>query len=395
MAGKIVITGTGIISAAGRNTEETLKNLCSGRYGIGPVTVLDTRHKEMPVGEVRLTNEQLHESAETGTSGEVFSRTTLLGIIAAKEAALMAKVSETPGKRTGFISATTVGGMCENEKYFTSLLSCESEKKHVESFDIGNSAELIACQLGINHYVTTVNTACSSSANALALGARLIRNGLLDRVIAGGTDALSRFTLNGFHALEILDNNHCRPFDRDRKGLNLGEGAAYVVLEPDQSAGRHICELAGYGNTNDAYHPTASSPEGKGAFLAMKKALDCAGLKPGDIDYLNAHGTGTQINDLSEGRAIENLFGNDIPPVSSTKSFTGHTLGASGSIEAVVSILALKNEIIFPTIGLVNPMCELSFKAINKLMRSVKIKNVMSNSFGFGGNCTTLIFSEK
>jgi 3-oxoacyl-[acyl-carrier-protein] synthase-1 len=226
-------------------------------------------------------------------------------------------------------------------------------------------------------------------------GARLIRHGLLDRALAGGNDAMSKFTLNGFNTLMILDKHPCKPFDKNRMGLNLGEGAAFLVLESEKALGNRspICELIGFANANDAYHQTASSPEGYGPFLSMSKALETAGLKPGSIDYINAHGTGTDNNDLTEGIAIERIFGDNIPPVSSTKPFTGHTLGAAGAVEAVISILSLQHQNIYPNLNYKDKIEELKFEPVRELRTGIKLENVLSNSFGFGGNDSTLIFS--
>src|SRR6202000_2224119 len=191
----------------------------------------------------------------------------------------------------------------------------------------------VADLLGLRHYRTTISTACSSSANAIGFAARLIRHGLLDVVVAGGTDALTKFTLNGFNSLMILDRAWCKPFDNERQGLNLGEGAGYLVLVSHAVAlalPAADCVLSGYANANDAYHQTASSPDGRGSWLAMKTALERSGLQPDDIDYINLHGTRTQDNNLAEGTAIRRLFDPVYPRMSSTKSFTGHTLGASG-----------------------------------------------------------------
>jgi 3-oxoacyl-[acyl-carrier-protein] synthase-1 len=198
----------------------------------------------------------------------------------------------------------------------------------------------------------------------------------------------------------ILDKEFCRPFDATRAGLNLGEGAAYIVMQrEDDVQSQPLAALSGYANTCDAYHQTASSPEGDGAFCAMKKALENADLKPSGIDYINAHGTGTANNDLSEGIAIQRLFGDKIPFVSSTKAFTGHTTSAAGSIEAVISILALLHDFIPENLNFKNKMEELCFapyvfRHCGLDARPVEIKNVLSNSFGFGGNDTSLIFSK-
>jgi 3-oxoacyl-[acyl-carrier-protein] synthase-1 len=291
--------------------------------------------------------------------------------------------------------------MDKSEDFFGDYLPDHAKGKlrDIIHHECGSPTELVADQLGIRDYITTISTACSSSANAIFFGARLIRHNMLDAVIAGGTDALTRFTLNGFNTLMILDNEYCKPFDENRKGLNLGEGAGYVVLVSEQVAARlkkkSYCTLSGFCNANDAYHQTASSPEGTGSFLAMKGALAESGLQPADIDYINLHGTGTQNNDISEGTAIRILFDPHYPKMSSTKSFTGHTLGASGGIEAVFSVLSLEHGMVFPNLRLHTPMKELPFVPETKFLKNIKLKHVLSNSFGFGGNCTSLIFSKQ
>jgi 3-oxoacyl-[acyl-carrier-protein] synthase-1 len=217
-------------------------------------------------------------------------------------------------------------------------------------------------------------------------------------VVAGGTDALTKFTLNGFNSLMILDPAYCRPFDNERQGLNLGEGAGYLVLVSDAVAATLSSPvdtvLSGYANTNDAYHQTASSPDGRGSWLAMKTALERSGLEAAEIDYINLHGTGTQNNDLAEGTAIRRLFDPRYPKMSSTKSFTGHTLGASGGIEAVFSVLAIRQGVVFPNLRFRTPMPELPFVPETTFLRDVAIRHVLSNSFGFGGNCSSLVFSK-
>jgi 3-oxoacyl-[acyl-carrier-protein] synthase-1 len=229
-------------------------------------------------------------------------------------------------------------------------------------------------------------------------GAQLIRNNKLERVFCGGTEALSKFTLNGFNTLMILDRGHCRPFDATRNGLNIGEGAAYLVLESESAMTKRgkkpIAELKGFGNANDAFHQTASSPDGAGAFLAMKIALNSAGIKPQDVGYINAHGTATENNDLSEGLGIKRLFGDSIPLFSSTKPFTGHTLAAAGSVEAVFCLLALKEEVIWPNLNYQRIIPELNIEPLVQLKKGSKLKNVLSNSFGFGGNTSSLLLAS-
>ena len=283
-----------------------------------------------------------------------------------------------------------------NEIHYQDQLQKNIHSNLIETYDCADSTERIADMLKIKHYLATISTACSSSANAIMNGARMIRYNKLDRVIAGGTDALTRFTINGFNALEILDSTPCKPFDANRKGLTLGEGAAYLQLEAEDIADpeKIFCEIKGYGNANDAFHTTASSPDGNGAFLAIKKALESANLQPDEISYINAHGTGTEVNDLSEGKAVMMAFGEKIPPLSSTKAFTGHTLAAVGAVEAVVSILAIQNNFIPANLNFSERIHELSFDPVIKCLKNQSIRHVMSNSFGFGGNNTSLIFSH-
>jgi 3-oxoacyl-[acyl-carrier-protein] synthase-1 len=225
----------------------------------------------------------------------------------------------------------------------------------------------------------------------------MIQHGIVKRAICGGCDALSRFTLNGFHSLKNVDKQPCRPFDNTRFGLNLGEAAGYLLLETEKSAKERGAEilavLSGYGNTNDAYHPTAPSPNGDGAYNTMQLALSKAGLLPQDISYINAHGTATINNDAAEGKAIERLFENNIPLFSSTKPYTGHTLAAAGSIEAIFSIWALQQQKAWPNLNFTTPMEDVSVRPATTLTDAA-INHVISNSFGFGGNNVSLLFSK-
>ncbi|MEP7107076.1 MAG: beta-ketoacyl-[acyl-carrier-protein] synthase family protein [Ferruginibacter sp.] len=394
----VFIAGVGAVSAIGNNAAECLAALEKEEAGIGTMVYLDSVHsKTLPVAEVRLNNETL---AERLGLPAVISRTGMLGMMAAKEAVENAGINDLAALRTGLISANTVGGMDRTERFFADFHADHKKGKlrDVIHHECGYITELIADYLGIRNYVSTISTACSSSANAIFYGARLIRNNIVDVAVAGGTDALTKFTLNGFNTLMILDREFCKPFDENRKGLNLGEGAGYVVLVSERVAANlknsPSCKLSGYCNANDAYHQTASSPDGKGSFLAMRGALDRSGLELTDIDYINLHGTGTQNNDIAEGTAISRLFGPVYPKMSSTKSFTGHTLGASGGLEAVFSVLAIRERMIFPNLRLQTPMKELPFVPETRLIKNFHVGNVLSNSFGFGGNCSSLIFSK-
>ncbi len=398
MARRIFVTGLGIITGIGNDLAETKDSLFNLRSGIGNIRFLETNLRdEIPVSEVKCSLEECFHLAGIPVT-EGYSRNALLGIIASKQAFQDARIGDLPNRRTGLISATTVGGMDRCELYYQDFLANDNKNIYIDSYDCADSTEKIADLLKIKDYITTISTACSSSANAIQLGARMIRKGDLDRVIAGGTESLTKFHLNGFNSLKILDKEHCKPFDEKRNGINLGEGAAYIVLESEesvhQSGKQAICELTGWGNSCEAFHQTASSPDGIGAYLAMKKALEMSGLNSVDIDYINAHGTGTDNNDISEGKAIEKLFGNKIPPVSSTKPYTGHTTSAAGSTEAIISILCLLEQVIWPNLNFSEPMKELTFIPVKEIMTGTKIRNVMTNSFGFGGNDTSLIFSR-
>lgn len=398
MSSKVYIAGLGIISAIGNNVAECIASLESERAGMNGITYLKTIHaKELPVAEVKLNNDEL--ALRAGLSNKI-SRTALLSMIAAKEALQDAAIENLKDLRTGFISANTVGGIDKTENFFQSFYKDKTigNLHDVVNHECGSITELVADKLNINSYISTISTACSSSANSIMLGARLIKAGMLDVAVTGGVDALTKFTLNGFHTLLILDKALCKPFDENRNGLNLGEGAGYVVLVSEAVAdslkNEMYCQLKGYANANDAYHQTASSPDGKGSYLAMQGTLREAKLDASEIDYINLHGTGTQNNDEAEGTAIERLFNLRYPKMSSTKSFTGHTLGASGGIEAVFSALSVKHNYVYPNLRLQNPIKAFPFAAETKFIKDLPIKNVLSNSFGFGGNCSSLIFSK-
>jgi 3-oxoacyl-(acyl-carrier-protein) synthase len=397
MSAQVYIAGVGVITAIGNNVAENLAAFEREEAGMGDITLVNTIHKGvLPVAEVKLDNEALGNLAGISTK---LSRTKMLSLIAAREAMNDAAIPNFEDLRTGFISANTVGGMDKSEDFFIDFLADNDKGKLRNIFDheCGSMTEVVADELGITDYMTTISTACSSSANAIFYAARLIKNDILDTVIAGGADALAKFTLNGFNTLMILDKEYCKPFDDNREGLNLGEGAGYVVLVSDKVAKTLnkplYCTLSGYNNSNDAYHQTASSPDGTGSYMAMQGALTKAGLQTSDIDYINLHGTGTPNNDSAEGTAIKRLFGPDYPKMSSTKSFTGHTLGASGGVEAVFSVLAVKHGMIYPNLRFKTQMQELPFAPETNYLKDQPVKNVLSNSFGFGGNCTSLIFS--
>lgn len=389
----IVVTGVGIVSALGIGVDGNLAAICKGESGISASPKLLKTANRLPVGELRFSNEELHDLLEIPHS-EHLSRTALLGILAVREA--MKCVDIDFSKRVGLVSSTSVGGMDLTEHFFVKFMEDDTagRLRDVRMHDCAASTEAIARHCRINGYRTTISTACSSAANAVIAGAKLLKHNIVDYVVVGGADALSAFTLNGFKSLMILDESPCRPFDATRAGLNLGEGAGYLLLQREEDVKAYYCRLAGYANRNDAYHQTASSAEGNGAYLAMSEALQMANVAPCDVAYVNAHGTGTGNNDASESAAFVRLFGGKMPPFSSTKAFTGHTLAAAGGIEAVLSVLAIKLGCRYPNLNFSMPIPEYGLTPICKYEDGVSVDSVLTNSFGFGGNCSSLLFTR-
>ena len=396
MSKHIAITGEGIVCAIGNNKPSVLQSLRDGNTGIGPMRYLQSCHHELPVGEVKLSNEEMQQQLGL-PSDTIVSRTTLMGMMAVRQALEDACISRETNRslRIVLISGTTVAGMDVTERYFKEIQQADRHLECLRQHSAGSCTRAIAEHFALFSEYTTISTACSSAANALMLGARLIEDGQADMVVAGGTEALSVFHLNGFNSLMILDKEQCRPFDATRAGLNLGEGAAFVVLESAASAHSRRVPihgyLNGYGNACDAFHQTASSENGEGAYLAMTAAIGMAGLKPSDIQYVNAHGTGTPNNDQSESVALQRVFGRDLPLISSTKSFTGHTTSASGAIEAVVCLLALQHQFVPANLGWQHPMENGIVPTTG--MAACPLKHVVCNAFGFGGNDSSLVLS--
>lgn len=392
----IVITGAGIVSAIGVGMKETLASLKAGKTGIGEMKYLTSRHRDLPVGEVPLSNAEMMKMLDVEDDIRL-TRTALMGRLALREALEIAQMTEEQIRQAPFISATTVGGMDRRELYFAQEQDCDLVHAEISTHHCGSCTEMIAQPFGEFASMATVSTACSSATNAMITGANMLRCGMADIVVVGGSECLTLFHLNGFNTLMILDHEPCRPFDKDRAGLNLGEGAAYLVMETAASASKRgvkpMCQLSGYGNACDAFHQTASSPEGEGAWLAMQEALRMAGLQPGEIQYVNAHGTGTPNNDESESHALRRIFGEDLPPVSSTKSFTGHTTSASGSIEAVICMLALEHQFMPPQINWHTPMDD-GIVPVTDSTPKQEIRHILSNAFGFGGNDSSLVISK-
>lgn len=401
MPEKVFVTGAGVISAIGVGVDATLQSLLKEESGVGKVRHLPTGHDEFPVGEVKLSNTEMSQMLEAAYPVSEL-RTVLMGAIAAKEAVKSAHLKPEDIAGAAFISGTTVGGMDKTERHFKPVFDTDAdvedpERKELKYNDCGYSTELIAESIGNFKMLTTTSTACSSAANAIILGANMIKAGMVDIAVVGGSEALSKFHLNGFNSLMILDQDRCRPFDNNRHGINLGEGAAYIVLESERSAKARnaniLAILSGYANTCDAFHQTATSEDGEGAYLSMRKAMDMARLLPEDIDYINAHGTGTPNNDITELAAMERIWEYKLPKFSSTKAFTGHTTSASGSIEAVTCLLVLNHDFIPANLGWTSPIDENGIP-VTRTLTGVKVNHILNNSFGFGGNDSTLIFSK-
>ena len=366
---------------------------------------LGSVHTDLPVGEVPFTDAELKRMAGIADS-EPMPRTALLGIIAAREAMLQAglneeMVNEKMVNGLAFISGTTVGGMDLTEQHWLDYANGKATE-NIRLHEAGESTNAIVRHLGISNqqsavsFIATPSTACSSALNAIMLGANMLRTGKTKAALVGGAESLSMFHLNGFNTLMILDHVPCRPFDAERHGLNLGEGAGYLFIEPEEQAiarGATILGyIGGYANTCDAYHQTASSDNGEGALLAMSGALRMAGLQPADIDYVNAHGTATPNNDLSESAALMRLFGDNLPAVSSTKAFTGHTTSASGGLESAICVLAMQHGFVPANLNW-SSTAEGLIQPVTHTVRQ-PLRHVLCNAFGFGGNESSLVISS-
>lgn len=394
---KVFITGIGSISSLGLTVEEQLTNLRNARSGIGKAIYFQSVYTaQLPFAEINAGDDELKKL--TGCLEKGTTRTTLIAVKAFQEAISDSELSsaQISDMRTAFISSSTVGGMCYTDSLYTDANNKGEISEYFSSYEGSNHTLQIVKKYRLRGYTDTINTACSSSANAIMLGSRLIQSGLADRAIVGGADCLAKFTVNGFNSLRILNESPCKPFDEHREGLTLGEGAAYLVLEAeDVVAGKTpYAEVRGFGNANDAFHPSATSDDARGPLKAMRDALQTAGLSPGDIDYINAHGTGTVNNDETESFAFKALFGENVPPFSSTKSFTGHTLAAAGAVEAIISLLSIRYGEIYPNLNFRQSITGYGLIPVTEWEQHIEIKNVLSNSFGFGGNGTSLIFSK-
>jgi 3-oxoacyl-[acyl-carrier-protein] synthase II len=396
---RVVITGTGIFCPIGKDVEEFFQSLREGKIGIGPISLFDTSKYPSKIGaEIRnYRGEEFFSKKDL----KRLSRTDQFALIAADEAIKDSRIQSFPPEQVGVCLGAGAGGMFEAEAYHREiLLEGKSTPSlllpFIPSFTTGRVAE----RFGFSGPKATVTTACSSSATSIGYGADLIRTGKAQAVLCGGSDALSELTFGGFNSLKAMDPSPCRPFDRRRAGMSLGEGAAILVLESlDEAAkrGAKICaEFLGYGIGGEAYHITAPEPTGTAEARIIEQALDESGIKPSEVDYINAHGTGTPLNDKVETLSIKKVFGERVYsiPVSSIKSMVGHCLGSAGAIEAVASILSIIHGFVPPTVNHQegDEDCDLDY--VPGKPRQMEVRVVLSNSFAFGGNCTTLVFGK-
>ncbi|HEX3890105.1 MAG TPA: beta-ketoacyl-[acyl-carrier-protein] synthase family protein [Verrucomicrobiae bacterium] len=388
-----VITGLGIMAATGCGVDEVWNSIRATKSGLKPLTLFQSpRYGQIPAGEIQ------QDLLALGAPSHG-SRSDQLGWLAAREAIAAAKINFSDcADRAGVVLGCSVGGSFDSERFLTTLIKTGKMRARPTRFhECASVVDLIADEFGLLGPGMAVTTACSSSALAIATAAEMIMAGEADVMLAGGADSLSRMTWGGFHSLLLIDSEGCRPFDAKRVGTSLGEGAAILILESEEFAKRRdakiLARLTGWGASCDAHHTTAPHPEGEGAVAAMQSALNRAGLESSDIDYINAHGTGTRDNDLVESKALKAVFGSRVPPFSSTKHFFGHALAASGAIEAVVCVEALRHQEMPSNPGFLASDPAIGLEPVTKFQRAA-LTHVMSNSFGFGGNNAVLIFSK-
>jgi 3-oxoacyl-[acyl-carrier-protein] synthase II len=398
LATRVAVTGVGIICAIGRNKDEVWQSIVESRAGIGKLTRFPG--ESFPTDIAAEVDGALgacpERSRRVGRERKRLSRTDLLAVIAAREAAMQA--GDVPLDRAVVSVGTSTGGLLEGEDYYFRRLvrgRRRAPASRVLQQPTSSPADAVARALRAGGGVISNATACASAGAAIGIAADYLRSRHADVAIAGGSDALCRLTYSGFNVLQAVDPEPCAPFDANRKGITLGEGAAFLVLERwDDAVARGatiLAELSGYGASCDAHHPTAPAEDGHGAQSAMRAALREGGVTT--VDYVNAHGTGTTLNDSAETRAILTALGASVP-TSSSKSYFGHTLGASGAVEAVITVLALQHQIAPPTLRLRESAPECTLDYIPHTPRPMAMTHALSNTFGFGGSNVSLLFRK-
>jgi 3-oxoacyl-[acyl-carrier-protein] synthase II len=392
---RIAITGIGLVSSLGWTLDGTWGAIESGRSGLGSLTLFTVaRSNGAPVGQV-LGDVKAHSPLGYG------SRTDHLAAHAASAALSDAGLERQPGTErpaTGLVLGVTTGGILDSEEFLEDILRGQPpDFERLRHHECAAVTHAVAGMLGLGGFRATVSTACSSGAVALAMARDVLLAGKAETMLAGGVDSLTRLTMNGFLSLLAVAPDGCRPFDAERAGMSLGEGAAVLVLETEERAWRRGARirafLAGTGSSCDAYHATAPAPDGEGMARAMCRAIEDAAVDRANIQYINAHGTATIDNDINEARAILHVFGPEPPAVSSTKRFFGHTLAAAGAIEAAVCVMALEHQCVPANLGLRHCDPGIGFLPVTET-HAAALQMVMSNSMGFGGNNCSLIFSH-
>ncbi len=399
-ASRIAITGVGIVSALGADSGTTFARLVKGDVGIRPVELFDVAGQRCRLA-AEVSGLEVRDVAPS-SAADSWSRSDAMAVVAAGEALTRAGLGSSP-TGIGLAVGGTTGGMREAEEVltkYTDVLPAECARRLL-GYPLSTPAERVAQQIGGVERIATLCSACSSSANAIALGGAWISQGKSRVVLAGGSDGLCRLTFAGFNALGVMSSEPCRPFDVHRSGMSLGEGAAFLVLEAEADAIRRGAEvlgfLSGFSVAAEAYHITHPEPQADTATWLIESALCRAGLTPSDVDYVNAHGTATPQNDAAEARALVRAFGSELQRVcvSSSKGQVGHTLGAAGAIEAALTVLALGAGIVPPTAGLETPDPEIPLHHVLGRGQPQKIRAALSSSFGFGGTGVVLAFESS
>jgi 3-oxoacyl-[acyl-carrier-protein] synthase II len=392
---EVVVSGLGIVSPYGAGVKSFWTGLAAGTCAIKPITLIDTEGFRS-----RIAAEVPAEVVATLGVSRRRSRADRLALAAAREALADAGLEGAARRRAALLIGAVGGGMLEGEDWYWGEARGRPSGsiRALRSILPLSHAETLGGRLGLTGPKETVVMACASGAASIALGADLVRAGVTPTALVGGVDALTHICFMGFNALKVLDPTPCRPFDRDRRGMSIGEAAAFLVVEDADHCrargGRVHARLAGYGMTTDAHHVTAPHPEGEGMIHAMEQALADAGLPPSAVGYVNAHGTGTPQNDRAEAMALRRVFGEGGVLVSSTKSLVGHTMAAAGSVEAAATILALQHGLLPPTAGLEHLDPEVPFDCLPITARPAEVGAALSNSFGFGGQNVSLVFEK-
>ncbi|MFC1867244.1 beta-ketoacyl-ACP synthase II [Thermodesulfobacteriota bacterium] len=408
MKRRVVVTGLGMVSPLGIGVEKNWESVCAGKSGVGPLTKFDpSPFTSQIAGEVKDFNSEDFMDKQMARRFDIFIHYGVASARMAMEDSGL-KINSSNCHRVGSITGSGLGGLSMLEHFHEVLL--EKGPRRVSPFFIpGIIANMlpgqIAIEFGAKGPNTSIETACAASCHSVGESFRLIREGLVDAMITGGSEAvITPLALAGFCSMRALSTRNdepekaSRPFDKDRDGFVMGEGAGILILEEMTMAlerGANIyAEVTGYGLSSDAYHVSAPEPGGGGAISCMSMAIETSGLKPQDVDYINAHGTSTPLNDLSETKAVKAVFGEHAHKlaISSTKSMTGHLLGGTGGVEAIYSVLTIKHGIIPPTINYETPDPECDLDYVPNKARKADVKVVMSNSFGFGGTNGSLLF---